>query len=196
MTPRPLFLATLILLAALSRLLPHPPNFTPLAAMGLFAAASFSSRWVAFAVPLAAFFLSDLALGVLIHFGALGGWLAGGSGIYLGSPVNYAAMAAVVALGFVLRTRQRPGWIAGTSLAASTLFFALSNFAVWAGTDGTMYSRDLAGLAACYTAALPFFGNTVMGDLFFVAVLFGIAALARRRFPTLAPQPATVRATE
>jgi hypothetical protein len=74
--------------------------------------------------------------------------------------------------------------VAGAALGASVLFFLGSNLGVWAG--GVLYPRTLAGLAACYIAALPFFGATLLGDLLYAALLFGGLALVERRFPALA----------
>ena len=81
--------------------------------------------------------------------------------------------------------------IAGAALASSILFFAVTNFGTWA--TGEIYPPTLAGLAACYVAAIPFFQNTLAGDLFFSALLFGGFALLERRLPllrTAEPQPA------
>src|SRR5438132_8806742 len=103
MQPRALVLLGMILLAALARLLPHPPNFTPVGAVALFGAAHLPSRWAAFLAPVAAMFLGDLALEAAGGLGLLGGWMAGGKGFYAGMWVVYLAVALVTALGFVLR---------------------------------------------------------------------------------------------
>jgi hypothetical protein len=73
------------------------------------------------------------------------------------------------------------------SLAASVLFFVVTNFAVWA--MGSMYPKSAGGLLACYVAAIPFFGNTLLGDAFFTAVLFGGLALAEWRIPAVRAEP-------
>lgn len=166
----------LIAAAAASRLLPHPPNFTPIAAMALLGGAYAPDKRLAFALPLSALFLSDLALG--LHSGM---WAV------------YGSFALIVFLGFALRRSRSPLRVAGAALASSVLFFAATNLAVWA--FGSMYPKTLAGLAACYTAAIPFFANTLAGDAFYTAVLFGGFALAQRgwpvlREPELQPRPA------
>jgi len=167
MTKSRFFLLTgLILAAAGARMVPHPPNFSPIGAMALFGGAYFADRRLAFGVPLAALFLSDLVIG-----------------FYDGMAVVYGAFALMVGLGLWLRTRRRPALIAGVATAGAVLFFAVTNFGVWAA--GTLYPPTVAGLVACYVAAIPFFPNTLMGDLFYNAVLFGGMALAESKFATL-----------
>lgn len=164
-------LAGMILAAAASRLIPHPPNFTPVAAIALFGGACFSDKWVAFLVPLAGLFLSDLVLG-----------------LYTIMPVVYGAFALIVCLGFWLR-HQRSAWrVAGAAIMGSVLFFLVTNLGVWA--FGGLYSKTLAGLIECYIAAIPFFRNMLLGDLLYSALLFGGLALVERRVPILRVQTA------
>jgi hypothetical protein len=187
MKARTAVLVGMVLLAALSRLVPHPPNFTPLGALALFAGAQFRSRWVAFLVPLAAMLLSDAALQVLTCLGWGDGWLAHGTGFYRGMWVVYAAIALVTAVGLLLRRRKSLPAVAGGVLAGSTLFFLVTNFAWWAGYD--LYPHTLAGLVESYTAALPFYRWTLLGDACYATVLFGGLALAERRYPVLRRAP-------
>ncbi|MGH7950518.1 MAG: DUF6580 family putative transport protein [Limisphaerales bacterium] len=165
-------LTGMILAAVASRLIPHPPNFTPVAALALFGGASFADKRSAFLVPLAGLLLSDLALG----FSAI-------------TPVVYASFAAIVCLGFWLRQRQTIWRLAGATLAGASLFFVLTNFGVWAFDN--LYPKTLAGLADCYVAGIPFFGNMLLSDLFYSALLFGGLALAEKRWPVLAPTVST-----
>jgi hypothetical protein len=176
MNSRLALILTLVASAALMRLLPHPPNFTPVAALALFAGAHFERRRWAFLVPLAAMILSDLALQA-----------AFGYGIHSTLPAVYLSFAAVVGIGLWLRDDKRPLRLAGAALAASVLFFVTTNFAVWAG--GLLYPRTLEGLVACYVAAIPFFGWTAAGDLVYAAVLFGLFAAVEPRLPRPALQP-------
>lgn len=152
--------------AALVRMLPHPWNFTPIGAMALFSGATFRSRAVAFSVPLAALFLSDLWIGLHSLMWAV-----------------YSSFALSIVLGMWLRGRRRFVPIAGATFAGALLFFLITNWAVW--LSGMTYPKTLAGLIACYVAGLPYFGNTLAGDAFYVAVLFGGLALLERRVPAL-----------
>ena len=162
---------TAIFVAAALRLVPHPPNFTPIGAMALFGGAYFGRRAVAFAAPLGALLLSDAILG-----------------FHSGIPFVYGSVALVVLIGWAVAKRMTALTIAGAAVASSILFFALTNFGTWL-TSG-MYAPTLAGLAACYVAAIPFFQNTLAGDLLFSALLFGGFALLERLVPMLrAPEP-------
>jgi hypothetical protein len=165
-----MFVLTLVGVAAASRLLPHPPNFTPIAAMALFGGAFFASKRMAFLVPLLAMGMSDVALGLL-------------SGKELGfhstMPVVYVTFAITVCLGFLLREHRGGLRVASVSLAASLLFFVTTNLAVWA--EGVYYAKNMTGLLTCFVAAIPFFHNTVLGDACYVAVMFGAMAWAEKR---------------
>jgi hypothetical protein len=154
--------------AALARLLPHPPNVTPIAAMALFGGAYLANRKFAFALPLIAMLLSDLVLGLTIY----------GKVLLFSQPVVYLCMIATVAVGGLIRSRK-PGWtIAVASLVSSVMFFLVTNFAVWAFES--LYPRNWSGLIACYTAAIPFFRNSIAGDLCFAVILFGGFALLEK----------------
>lgn len=156
----------LILLAALTRLLPHPPNFTPLGAIGLFGAACLQRRWLAWAVPFVALFITDLILNNVIYSAYFTGFT------WFTSFFTYAGIGLVVLLGwFLLRNAVSFQRVVAASFGASVLFFLVSNFGTWATT--ALYPKTFAGLMSCYAAGLPFFGNTVLGDLFFSGVLFG-----------------------
>lgn len=150
-------IAGMILLAALSRLMPHPWNFSPLEAMALFAGANLARRWVSVLIPLAALLISDLFLG-----------------FYEGIWVTYACFAIIALFGRYLR-QASVGKIAFFGLASATGFFLISNFSVWA--MGTMYPLTAAGLLSCYVSAIPFFHNQLAGVAFYSLVLFGGYAL-------------------
>ena len=178
--PGPMALAALILVAALTRLLPHPPNFSPVEAIALFGGAYFASRTWAVLVPLAGMFVSDLVLGAVM----------GGTYFeYFATPsfwVVYACIALTCLMGFGLRGKVSGGRVLGYSLAGSVLFFIVTNFGAWLGAS--MYPQTMAGLGAAYVAGIPFFQWTVLGTLFYSAVLFGGFALLRRRVPALRAQ--------
>ena len=167
LSPRFLMLTGMILVAALIRLLPHPPNFAPIAAMALFGGAYFNKKAFAFVIPLAALFLTDLFLGFHNTMWA----------VYLG-------FILIVGLGMIMLKKKSVLTVILASVSASVLFFVLTNFAFWA-TD-TLYPTNLTGLAACYTAAIPFFHNTLIGDLFYTGVMFGLFELVKIKFPQLA----------
>lgn len=173
----PLVLIALILIAALTRLLPHPPNFSPIEAVALFGGAYFAKRSWALIMPLVAMFASDLLLG-LINGGIY--WSYFTSAGYL---LVYACIAATTVLGFGLRGKVGAGRVLGFSLAGSLLFFVVTNFGTWLG--GSMYPQTAAGLSAAYVAAIPFFQWTVLGTLFYAALLFGGFELLRRNNPAL-----------
>jgi hypothetical protein len=178
--PGPLVMAALIFLAALSRLLPHPPNFSPVEAIALFGGACFASRAWALAVPLVAMLVADLVMGAVI-----GASYAG----YIGSVSFwsvYACIALSTLLGFGLRGKAGGARVLGYSLAGSVLFFIVTNFGAWLGSP--IYPQSGAGLAAAYAAGIPFFQWTVLGTLAYAALLFGGVALLRRRLPALHAQ--------
>jgi hypothetical protein len=155
-----------ILAAAFLRLVPHPPNFTPIAAMALFGGAYLGRRWLAFAAPLGALVLSDLVLG-----------------FYPEAIFVYLSVVAIVLIGRLLARHRTVLRVGAAALASSLLFFLVTNFGVWLVMD--YYPKDAAGLIACYVAAIPFFQNTLAGDLVFTALLFGGWALAERALPVL-----------
>ena len=176
----PLMLAALIFIAALTRVIPHPPNFSPIEAVALFGGAYFAKRHWALLVPLLAMFASDLVLG-LLNGGIYWSYFA--SAGYL---LVYACIALSTLLGFGLRGKVGAGRVLAYSLAGSMLFFVVTNFGAWLSDPS--YPKTAAGLVACYVAGIPFFQWTVLGTLFYSALLFGGFELMRSRVPALRPQ--------
>lgn len=162
-----LALVFMVLVAAFSRLIPHPWNFTAIGAMALFGGAYFPSKKQSLLIPIAALILSDLVLG--FHSTML---------------FVYGAFLAVVVLGWTLREERTAVKIGTMALLTSSVFFLVSNFGVWLVQD--MYPKNAAGLVACFVAAVPFFDNQIMGDLFFSAVLFGAYESLKIVSPTFA----------
>ena len=160
------FLTGMVLTAAMSRLIPHPPNFTPIAALALFGGATFASKRAAFLVPFSALFLSDLFLGFSII-----------------TPVVYSSFALIICLGFWLRSGRTLGRVTVAIVAGAALFFLVTNFGEWALTP--LYPKSLGGFAACYITAIPFFWNTLASDFVYSALLFGGLLLAEKRWPGL-----------
>jgi len=150
----------LIFLGAILRLLPHPPNFAPISALALFGGVYFSGV-LALIFPILAMLISDYSIG-FYQFSLM-------SFVYLGFIIS-------VFLGFWLKKNKKWYTIFAVSLFSSILFFILTNFAVWAFTD--WYPKDFQGFIQCYLMAIPFFKNTVLGDLFYVTLFFGIYQLA------------------
>lgn len=163
---RLLALLSAIAVAAALRLVPHPPNFSPIGAMALFGGAYLGRRTVAFVAPLAALLLSDLVLG-----------------FYAGMGFVYASVALIVMIGWWVSSRRSALRVAGGALAGAVSFFVITNFGMWLFSG--FYPLTTGGLAACFLAAVPFFQNTVAGDLFYAALLFGGFALAERLAPRL-----------
>ncbi len=171
----------LILAAAASRLVPHPPNLTPVTAIALFGAWQYGWRgwWkgvLSLGLPLAALFLSDLALNNLVY--RMGGESGGLVWSYPGAGWTYLSMALVVGWGWLALKRFSAVRLAGASVVGSLLFFAVSNFGVWASFE--LYPHTAAGLMECYVAGIPFLGNALIGDLVFTGLLFGAFWLATR----------------
>ena len=180
LAPGPLVLAALILVAALTRLLPHPPTYSPVEAVALFGGAYFASRYWALLVPLAAMLLSDLVL-ARINGALYTDWF-GSSGMLL----VYACVAIGVFLGYRMRGKVSGARVLGYSLLGSVLFFVVTNFGAWLSSP--IYPQTAAGLLAAYAAGIPFFKWTVLGTLFYSAALFGGFAMLRRRLPALRTQ--------
>jgi hypothetical protein len=156
-----------IFAAAAMRLVPHPPNFAPIAAMALFSGTQMPRRLLSFAIPFAALVLSDAILG----------------GFYPGMNFVYASFALTVLIGWAIAKRKSPLVIGGAAMASSVLFFLLTNFGMWLFSG--FYPLTSAGLIACYVAAIPFFQNTLAGDLVFTGLLFGGFAIAERLLPAI-----------
>lgn len=152
--------STIIFIAALSRLLPHPPNVTAIAAIAL-AGGVYLEKKYAFLIPLVALVVSDLFLG-----------------FHATVPFVYGSFLLTVLIGLWLRSHKKALFIAAGSVVSSVLFFIVTNFGVWLTGGGWYYPKNVSGLIECYTFALPFFRNSLIGDLIFTAVIFGLFEFA------------------
>jgi hypothetical protein len=168
---RAILAAAMILFAAVVRIVPHPWNFTPIGAMALFSGAMFRDRRAAFLFPLAALFAGDLFVG-----------------LHRLIPVVYASFLLEVLIGRWLRGRRGVPRIGVAVFLGALQFFLATNFAIWKTFDA--YPHTPQGLAACYLAGLPLFGNTLAGDAIYATLLFGVFALAEKCWPALR-QPAS-----
>ena len=146
---------SLIGLAVLSRWLPHPPNFSPVMGIALFAGARFATRRAALAIALLAMVLSDV-------------WL----GFHSTVPFVYGALAIVTLMGFDQLKPAQFGWgrLSGMSLVSAVIFFVLTNFGTWLTQN--LYTHDMAGLSYCFFAGLPFFPATLVSTLVYAFALF------------------------
>lgn len=167
MNKRFLIISGVILAAALTRLIPHPLNFAPLGAMSLFGAAYFSDKKFAFILPIIAMFVTDLLINNIMYASYYGSFTL----FTPGFAWIYASIAIIVLIGFFVLKKVNIQRVIGGSLLASIAFFAISNFGVWLSDPD--YPITIPGLILCYEMAIPFFKNTILGDLVYSAFLFG-----------------------
>ena len=176
MNKRFTIITTIVFIAAVSRLLPHAPNFTPIGAMALFSGAYFTKKYWAFLVPMLALFLSDALMG-------FNGWY------YTEQVVAvYGTFILITALGLFMQKNKGVLRVAGLSIASSILFFVITNLVVWISGffhQPALYPLNTSGLMECYTMAIPFFDKTLAGDLFYNTVLFGGFYLLQINIPSL-----------
>ena len=145
-----------ILAAAFSRLLPHPNNFVPVVAMALVSGMYFNKMF-AFIIPLAAMVLSDLVIG-----------------FHATIPFVYGSMLVSTVIGVWLHSHKKAGFIVGGTLLSSLIFFVVTNFGVWLTGGGWFYPKTWSGLLECYTLAIPFFQNSLAGDIVYTGVFVGV----------------------
>jgi hypothetical protein len=161
---RTLLALVLIVLAAALRIAAHPWNFTPIGAIALFSGAVLRDRRLAFLFPLLALFLGDIFIG-----------------FHKFIPIVYASFLINVAIGLWLRDRRTVVRISLATLLGAIQFFLVTNFAVWQFL-GT-FPHTATGLLACYVAGIPFFWNTLAGDVLYATLLFGSFAVAEHFVP-------------
>ncbi len=142
----------IILSAVLMRLLPHPPNFAPIGALALFSGAHFGKK-LRYIIPLFAMIVSDMFLG-----------------FDSATPFVYAAFCVTILLGSWMKNNPGVVKLFSVSIASSLLFFFITNFGVWAA--GSMYTKNLSGLMQSFAMGVPFFRNTVAGDMLYSFVFF------------------------
>ena len=161
-----LLAAGLIFAAAFTRIIPHYPNFTAVGAIALFGGTYLPNKKLAFAVPFVAMILTDLIIGFHQTMWAV-----------------YLSFGLIVLIGMQVSKKKKVSNIILGTISSSVLFFAITNFAQW--LSDPFYAKTGAGLLQCFTLAIPFFGYTVLGDIFYVAVLFGAYELAKTKLPVL-----------
>ena len=149
-----LIIPAIIIFAAFTRLMPHPPNFTPIIAMGLFGGAYLKDRRLVFLIPLVAMVIADTFLG----FHGMMVWV-------------YGSLILISMMGILLKNRTSLVNCSVAALGGSLLFFLVTNFGVWFISG--FYEKSIAGLITCYAMALPFFHNTLAGSVVYSAIMFG-----------------------
>ncbi len=166
-------------LVALSRLLPHWPNFTPVMAIALMGGVMFSDRVRSLLVPVLSMIISDLALGVV-----LGQEYA----LHSAQPWVYGCVVAIALFGHAARSWKPVSLVLGGGSIAAIVFFLATNFAVW--VSGSMYPHSLEGLIACYAAGLAFYrdgGNFLINGIVSTWLFASVIAVAPRMFTWLTP---------
>lgn len=146
-------------------------NFAPVGALSLFAGARLRG-WQAYVVPIALMAATDPLVSLIYGYSAT-------SGYSFATPFIYASFLISVWIGTRLRSTENPAWIGAAALIGSAQFFLISNFGVWLGSTHT-YAHTPAGLLACYINAIPFFRHTVISDVIYAAVFFGLHAVLSR----------------
>ena len=140
-------------MATLVRLLPHPPNFSPIAAMALFGGAYFSKKY-ALIIPLVVLFISDIFLG-----------------FHSTIPFVYGSFLITGLIGLWLKKHRDFKSILTGTILSSVLFFIITNFGVW--LVGSLYQKNITGLIQSYVMAIPFFRYSLIGDFFYTGIFFG-----------------------
>jgi hypothetical protein len=165
----------LVVLAAFSRLIPHPNNFTAIGALAIFGAYTVQNKWLSSILPLMAMWVSDLVINNIVYSSYTNSmiWFSEGF-VWI-----YAGVLAHSFISWFLVSNNKFTNIIGSSLFGAIAFFILSNSGVWVGS--TMYPFTFSGLTACFGAAIPFFANTLAGNLFFSFILFGSYFLIEKK---------------
>jgi hypothetical protein len=162
----------LIVIAALSRVILYPHNFSPIIGMAIFAGAVIKDKRLAFALPLLAMFLSDVLFEAFNIAPGFWGW---------GQLVGYGILALITVIAFSMK-KINVFSVAGYSIGSSLLFFLLSNsaFFIFDNPIYHTYTQDLSGYIATLAGGLPFLKTGIVADLVYSTVLFGAYFLVQR----------------
>ena len=161
------FVIGLILIASFSRIIPHYPNFTPIISIALFGGKYFQNKNLALFLPVIILWFSDLIINNLIQ-----DYYKTFTFIYPGFYWQYISILIISFIGVFNLKKISILKLLGTSIFSSVIFFLISNFGVW--QSGTLYSKSITGLIACYIAAIPFFYGTLVSSIIYTYSLFGI----------------------
>ncbi len=160
----------IILVAVVSRFIPHPPNFTPILAICMFSGIMFQDKKLSFLIPIIMMVISDAFLG--FHNNLF--WV-------------YGTLLLIVGMGIYMQDKVKlPTVILGVT-SSSIGFFLITNFGVWLGSIS--YPQTLSGLALCYTAGIPFLKNTILSNFLFSGIFFAVYSIVSRIIPELKFNP-------
>lgn len=171
----------IIVLAVVSRLIPHPYNFAPFGAIALFSGAMIGNRYVALAVPCIAAWLSGVILNNTVYQSMFTGFTWIDHNIFW-QCLSYL-LTSWLGMSF-LSAKNNAAKLGLSAVAASLIFFIITNFGYWA--SGLFYAKDGVGLTSCYINALPFYPASLAGDLLYTMAMFGVyyALMGRRILAT------------
>ena len=161
MKNRNILIVIIILIGAFSRIIPHPPNFTAIGAISILGGVYFGKNYLAFLVPILSMLISDFLLGFNMTLSV------------------YLSFLIMIPLGIGIKNKLSNLSVIKTSIYASIVFFLITNFSVW--IFSTVYPNNIYGLLICYYAGIPFFFNTLLGNIFFSFSLFGIYEIVSKR---------------
>ena len=161
MKNRHILIVIIILIGAFSRIIPHPPNFTAIGAISVLGGVYFGKNYLAFLVPIISMLISDFVLGFNMALSV------------------YLSFLIMIPLGIGIKNKLSKLSVIKTSIYASVVFFLITNFSVW--IFSTVYPNNIYGLLICYYAGIPFFFNTLLGNIFFSFSLFGIYEIISKR---------------
>ncbi|MDQ3112260.1 MAG: hypothetical protein M3R17_20435 [Bacteroidota bacterium] len=160
-TPRLIFITLAVVAAALTRFLPHPPNFTAIGGIALFAGAFIPNRVLSLLIPMAVMVITDAVIGFHNTMWAV-----------------YLSFALITTLGWLMQERKSAAGFVATSFIASVLFFFITNAAMWIvgfWESAPLYSRNAAGLGEAIALGLPFYSwNFLISQFVYGGILFGL----------------------
>ena len=160
-----LLIISVIFLVSLTRIFPHPPNFTPILALAIFGGAYLPNRITAISLPIISMFISDLIIGFHSQIFSI-----------------YATIILLSILGHLMKTKNFKNF-AITGFTGSLIFFIITNFSVWLG--GSLYPLTIDGIIQCYIMAIPFFHNTLISTILFLTILFFGYSFAEKKISNL-----------
>ena len=140
---------SLILILVLARLIPHPPNFTPIVSVAILSGYFFKNVWMSIFTLLTSMLLADIFIGFYNNM----------MFVYLS-----LILISLVFYKYGKKINLKNLFIYG--FIGSLLFFIISNFGVW--LLGDLYEKNFQGLVSCYILAIPFFTNTFFSTLIFL----------------------------